>query len=67
MKPDNAQPPSSRRSSLRGLLTSQEGRRKKSNFTDADLKRYAGISRDELAERAKVPPAAAPVPRYAKL
>lgn len=47
-----------------GLLIGQEGRRKKSKFTDADLKKYAGITRDELEERAKIPPAPTPVPRY---
>jgi hypothetical protein len=47
-----------------GLLTGQEGRRKKSTFTDADLKKYAGITREELGEMAKIPPAPTPVPRY---
>lgn len=47
-----------------GLLTGTKGKRKKSQFTDAELKRYAGITREELDERAKIPPEPTPTPRY---
>jgi hypothetical protein len=45
-----------------GLLTGTEGRRKKSQYTDAEVKKYAGITREELDERARRPPDPSLVP-----